>query len=349
MMSRRVLRLLGLALAASGLVNAYSNQQGGNQQNSNYQYSSSSNSYGGGNYQQSYTGNYQYPSYNNQNNGNYQQQNNNGNYQNGGNDYYGGNNQASNANNNGSGNNYKGSYQYSNHFYNGARDFDVCEDSVVRVTALFIVCDSPYAFYYGNGANRDSPVCNYGDKLSMEVRFEVVDDIEETDPIFITMAVYDDQDNMLISVDPFYLCDDLVGFDCSYKGYYGFTYRLRLPYPSDSYGQATSTSFLPYVHMAFSTKADSGYNLGAVNEKCERWGDGESGYVTWSKKKQRAPLQAFVQDYGLLILSLIMLGAVGMFVWNQAGKSLLAPDKTLGNPQIDVDDDASGKSFGLMD
>lgn len=219
-------------------------------------------------------------------------------------------------------------------FYNGARDFTVCDESVVRVRELYLICDSPYTFYYGNGANRNSPVCNYGDKLSMELSFQVTDDIKDSDNIYVTMAVYDDQGNILISVDPVHLCDDLVGYECVNQGYYGFIYRLRLPYPSnDNNVQSTSASsysssssnnggrFLPYVHMAFSTRADSGYNLGALNIQCAQWNPNEPSYVSWSlNKSSRSPLESFTADYTILLASCLTLMMISLFVWFQASR-----------------------------
>lgn len=223
-----------------------------------------------------------------------------------------------------------------NNFYNGPQEFTVCGDSVVRVRALYAVCDSPYTFYYGNGANRNSPVCSYGDKLSMEVRFQVTDDINDSDTIYVTLAVYDDLGNMLISVDPVYLCDDLVGYDCTTQGYYGFIYRLRLPYPySNDYSNSQSSSsssssssgsssssvsqFLPNIQMAFSTQPDSGYNLGAMNVDCEPWDPNDPSYVSWShSRSKRSPLNVFSIEYGILFASCAALLSVVAFVWRQA-------------------------------
>lgn len=270
-----------------------------------------------------------YQSYNNTQyryNNNYQQQQN---QKYGNNQYYGNNNQYSNNYNKNNNNN-----RYGSAIYSGTRDFSVCDDSVVRVTALYAVCDSPYTFYYGNGANRNSPVCNYGDKLSFEVDFQVVDDIQDASTIFVTMAVYDDQGNLLVSVDPVYLCDDLVGYDCTSAGYYGFTYyRLRLPYPyeytnqqnsngnydgadagDDAYdanddgaaaddgnaavasssSSSSSGQFLPQIQLAFSTMSDSGYNLGGLNMECRNWGNDNENYVEWSKYK---PMRSPVESF----------------------------------------------------
>lgn len=227
---------------------------------------------------------------------------------------------------------------YSGQFYNGARDFSVCDDSVVRVTALYVVCDSPYTFYYGNGARRNSRVCGYGDKLSMEVRFEVVDDIRD-DPIFVTIGVYDQQNSLLASISPLYLCDDLVGYDCTSQGYYGFQYRMRLSYPASSTSdESSSGTFLPNVNMAFSSKSDSGYNLGALNVHCQDWRD---SYVAWSRNEPpRSPMQRFFINYGLLLVSGVVLLALGSLIWHQATRS---------NQIVDVVEEPNGKSVGLID
>lgn len=211
-------------------------------------------------------------------------------------------------------NKYRSSSYYSFSQYSSAHTFSVCQDSVVRVTSLFVVCDSPYTFYYGNGANRNSPVCNYGDKLSMQVTFKVVDNIEDNENIFMTMAIYDDQNNLLISQDPIYLCEDLVGYQCTNAGFYGFSTRLRLPYP---YDYSDNNHFYPQIQMAFSTKADSGYNLGAMNVQCAAWDHGSS--VEWTMDKvQRSPAVSFVINYGLLLATCVMMSAVALFVWRQA-------------------------------
>jgi len=265
--------------------------------------------------------------------------------------------------NNQYGNNYNSNKYSNSQFYNGARDFTVCENSVVKVSALYAVCDSPYTFYYGNGANRNSPVCNYGDKLSFEVSFQVVDDIQD-DTIFVTMAVYDDQGNMLVSVNPVYLCDDLVGYECTSAGYYTFTYyRLRLPYPYDSssagnenqqsnedaYSSSSSNSgrFLPRIQMAFSTKADSGYNLGALNLECQDWGE-DNNYVSWiHNQPKRSPIESFFVDYGMLLASITMVLAVSAFVWHQASKVKVKEQNHVGVVENEME--GNYKSLGLMD
>ncbi|GKY96150.1 hypothetical protein MPSEU_000575000 [Mayamaea pseudoterrestris] len=237
---------------------------------------------------------------------------------------------TSSSNNSRNRNGYRSSYnnRYYNsdsseqNYYNGARDFSVCDDSVVKVLELYILCDSPYTFYYGNGANRHSPVCNYGDRISFEVRFQVQDDIQENEPIYATIALYDDQGNFLSSTDPTNLCNEYVGSDCTYAGYYKFSSRMRLPYPSSD-GSYTER-FLPQMHVAFSTREDSGYNLGAMNIECDQWNDITDGATWLADRPQRSRMEGLVLNYGMLILSCTMLMSLAYCLWRQASHQRMA-------------------------
>jgi hypothetical protein len=195
----------------------------------------------------------------------------------------------------------------------------VCKDSVVRVTQLVVLCDSPYTFYYGNGAHRNSITCNYGDKLSMQVQFQVVDDIQQDNYVYVSMGIYDNQNNLLLTVDPADLCRDYVGTQCTLAGYYSFSTRVRLPYPNEAV--TSNDMFSPQVHMAFSTNKDSGYNLGAVNIECAAWDPNDPSYAPWTRRTRRPPFQTFVIQYGMLVATGCFLLALGSFIWQHASIS----------------------------
>jgi hypothetical protein len=205
------------------------------------------------------------------------------------------------------------SNRYSNKYvYDQNLAIDVCKESVVVVTYMTILCDSPYTFYYGNGANRNSPVCDYGDKASLSVTIKVLDDLQEEDTdIYFTMAAFDDDGNLLTSTTPENLCRDYIGQGCTKAGIYTFDKKLKFVTPP--YGN--QTKFYPVIHMAFSTKSDSGYNLGAVNMECQEWDQNQPAYVTWSDKSSRAATRDFTNKYGMLFGTCVMLALISSFVW----------------------------------
>ena len=191
----------------------------------------------------------------------------------------------------------------------------VCENSVVAVTYMSVLCDSPYTFYYGNGANRNSYVCDYGDKATLSVQLQVVDDLQQEDgEIFFTMAAFDDANNLLMSTYPEQMCQNyLNGMDCTKAGTYNFEKKLKFGTPYS--GNANRTKFYPVIHMAFSTKSDSGYNLGAVNMECQQWDQDQPSFVAWSDESPRTSGQEFAIDYGLLIVTGVMLTVFGLYIW----------------------------------
>ena len=188
----------------------------------------------------------------------------------------------------------------------------LCDDSVVAVDSLAVVCDSPYTFYYGNGANRNSIDCDYGDKATIRTSFTVLDHLQEQDTeIYVTMAVLDDAGNFLVGTYPEKLCSDYVGEDCTQAGSYTFYRKLKLGFPL-----ANQTKFTPVVQMAFSTRSDAGYNLGAVNTECPDTSAGST--VAWSQENIRSPWLEFVMEYAILGVTFGMVMGVGAWVWKRA-------------------------------
>lgn len=187
---------------------------------------------------------------------------------------------------------------------------NVCADSVVSVDYMAVLCDSPYTFYYGNGANRNSILCDYGDKATILTTFTVTDNLQEQDTeIYVTMAAYDSDNQFLVGTYPEPLCRDYVGDDCTQAGSYTFTRKLKFGYPMEG----NETQFTPTLQMAFSTRADAGLNLGAVNTAvCQEWSD----KVEWSRENLQGPVWGM--EYGLLIATCGILLALGTWVWSRA-------------------------------
>lgn len=209
-----------------------------------------------------------------------------------------------------SGNNY-----YFNPYGKSSSQLYVCDNSVVRTTFLSISCDSPYSFYYGNGANRDSERCNYGDKMTLLGTVAVVDNLQYGDKIYLSLGVYDDDSNLLVATRPTNFCEDFIGGDCTGQGTYSFETKLKLGAPDGK----NRTHFYPLVKMAFSTKMDYGYNLGAANMQCSGRNSDGSSYAAWSNKKMHMyPGEEFIAKNGILIGTCALLSVFALFVWRKS-------------------------------
>lgn len=209
-----------------------------------------------------------------------------------------------------SGNNY-----YFNPYGKTSSKLYVCDYSVVRTTFLSISCDSPYSFYYGNGANRDSETCNYGDKMTLLGTVTVVGNLQYGDNIYMSMGVYDDDSNLLVTTRPTNFCQDYIGGDCTRQGTYSFETILKLGAPEGK----NRTHFYPLVQIAFSTKTDYGYNLGAANMQCSGWNSDVPSYAAWSNKKMHmSPSEEFFARNGILIGTCVLLSVFVLFVWRKA-------------------------------
>ena len=164
--------------------------------------------------------------------------------------------------------------------------------------------------HQGNGANRNSPVCDYGDKASLSVTIKVLDDLQEKDTeIYYTLAAYDDAGNILTTTTPENLCRDYIGQDCTRAGIYTFEKRLRFDTPNGN-----QTKFYPVIQMAFSTKSDSGYNLGAINMQCLESDQNQPAFVSWSDESRRSIHHNFGVEYGMLIATCCLLIVISALI-----------------------------------
>jgi hypothetical protein len=225
--------------------------------------------------------------------------------------------------------------------YSYLYDVENCEDAVVEVTMLAVECNSPYTFYYGNGANRHSPVCDFGDKATVTVTFEVHGDLSDDVHIYMTMGALvqlpDGSEQVLASVAPDDVCSNYVGFACTTTGSYRFVTKLKFTdYSSSSNATISSSSssyatysastgspvakFRPQFQLAFSTEANGGYNLGAVNMDCENnWGGMNPVYAEWrSQQQSRNPHQTFAAKYSMLLATCLVLSMFALFMYTRA-------------------------------
>ena len=266
------------------------------------------------NYNAAYGYNYQQQKQYNYNNQQQQQYNSNQQQQ----QQYNGNNYG-NSNNNKYGSNSNGGGSGNSNRQDQNIVLKVCEDSVVAVTMVYITCTSPYTFYYGNGAHRNDVVCDYNDKATVEVQFQVIANIEEENDIYMTMALRDQEGHVLAVTDPGFLCNDYVGASCTNAGSYTFTTKLRLETPENEY--ATASNFVPQIQMAFSTKPNHGYNLGALNTECQAWDNKRPGYVPWMNDLRPTGARLFWQRNGALFGTCAALTVIVAFVWSQSRRN----------------------------
>ena len=140
-----------------------------------------------------------------------------------------------------------------------------CRQGIITVKSVDIKCDSPYTFYYGNGAHAQSELCDYGDKAMVTVYFDNKYDLPDK-PIYWTMGIYARKSELELlwagrNID---LCDSMVGHQCTKAGNYAFRFQVTL----DWNGMSDRSMFHPIVEMGFSTEDDEGYDLGGVNIDC---------------------------------------------------------------------------------
>jgi hypothetical protein len=58
-----------------------------------------------------------------------------------------------------------------------------CKKTLVRVTAVYLTCDSPGAYYYGSGSYRGSVVCMSNDKANIRVECKLYNIVLERDDV----------------------------------------------------------------------------------------------------------------------------------------------------------------------
>jgi hypothetical protein len=197
-----------------------------------------------------------------------------------------------------------------------------CQNSVVEVTSVSIICDSPYTFYYGNGAHRNSQYCDYGDRASVTVYFTVNVDLGYDDVIYMTMGIYAAKSDyeLLYSVAATELCQTFVGHECTQAGSYAFAFHDYI-----DYGYGDRSMFLPVVQFGFSTEPDKGYNLGGANIQCtydyadyqqyDPWLTGNTTSI-WGQRNGRS---SAVSNYGLLIAVITLIAGFGLFASKKLG------------------------------
>lgn len=191
-----------------------------------------------------------------------------------------------------------------------AQTLEPCNGGMVQVTSLQVLCDSPYTFYYGNGANRDSAKCNYGDKATISVEFDVEEDIEDAYSIYMSVGAYDGYDEQLYYGDQVDICNS-VGYDCRSAGSYSFSVKTQF-----AYVDGKDSKFVPLLELAFGDGSSEGdFSFGGVNIKCDKnqnnghWNSPNAGsYRTYT----------FLANYSILIATVAIVSVFAVVLWKQS-------------------------------
>ncbi|KAI2513755.1 hypothetical protein MHU86_538 [Fragilaria crotonensis] len=193
----------------------------------------------------------------------------------------------------------------------------ICSNAAIQVHNLTYYCDSPYTFYYGNGAHRKSETCDYGDKVTVAMKFYVAEAVEST--IYMQLAAYDNADEQLLLAGSMDLCNDFVGKSCNSVGYYSFSTKVQF-----AYIDGEETQFVPNWEVSFSDAIDGGFDLGGVNVQCDT---DQNAYFDWQSTRGNRTIfhertETFVQDYGILIVTCVSLAVLGIVLLNQTKDSV---------------------------
>lgn len=195
--------------------------------------------------------------------------------------------------------------------------FEACADAVIDVEDVSLLCDSPGAYYYGNGKYRNSETCMLGDKGHVSIYFYVGDDLMGEEP-YVSLKVRDDSnsdqeemvlydDELLCSISGLTAQD---GQTCPQEGYYyisGTTY-LGNKDGSGEYFDAVAT-------VGFRTDSSSGYfDLGGANtDYCEGGVFGKYSYDRMRKQVAGA-VASFLVTWGTLLFGVVSVVGIAYFL-----------------------------------
>jgi hypothetical protein len=213
--------------------------------------------------------------------------------------------------------------------------FEACADAAISVEDVSLLCDSPGAYYYGNGKYRDSETCMLGDKGKAKVYFYISEENDGYEP-YVTLKVVDDFSS---DVEPMYLYQDEAlcsisnlkaqdGQACPAEGYY---YISGSTYLGEKNG--SGNSFDAKTVIGFRTDPEVyNYDLGGANtDLCP--GGVFSKYSYGRLRKQVAnAVASFFVTWGTLFFGVVAVLGFAVF--------LMRKIKAKQNPPLeDADED----------
>lgn len=179
-------------------------------------------------------------------------------------------------------------------------DVEVCDNTLVLVTGLDVQCDSS--------------TCNYGDYASIEVEFDVQEDVaDEGIDMYIKFALYSPEENeKLYDAGVKTLCSqyDADNGGCVNQGSYSFTSYVGLDTPEYGY----EVDFVPVIKVWISAEENGGSELGGANiGECDNDDYDEEESSGWNISEMTSEQKRLLKELGI-VLALIVASCGGAYL-----------------------------------
>jgi len=203
--------------------------------------------------------------------------------------------------------------------------FSVCDDSVIVVQDLSILCDSPGTYYYGSNKYRNSATCKSGDKAKVDMTFQITKDLTDYYTPYLTMTVtgygtiqsttlYDEESLCDISSNVLTSQSGNTYGGCPAAGYYRIKRSFTIGEQYDGY----EYGYIPQVKVGFASAQNKNvYDLGGANtNKCA--GD---TFINWTKgvrKSAANTIKTFFATFGILLGAILAVFFAGWLIMRQS-------------------------------
>jgi len=219
-----------------------------------------------------------------------------------------------------------------------SNSLSVCSDSSIDVTGVSLLCDTPGVWYYGSSGYRNSQSCQKGDKATLTVTFDIVDE-DLSEYIYLTLKCFGGDQEVIVYQNAL-LCSigalsESSGVSCPYQGSFSMSTKFYFDYSSsthdddawndrylgddDSDDSVKSYSFTPMVSVGFASSNNGDeYDLGGANtDLCAGQSKNiQSDIVETVQKSVSHPIVSFLLSFVLLITVLAALVGSTYYIWN---------------------------------
>lgn len=195
--------------------------------------------------------------------------------------------------------------------------FEACADATIDVEDVSLLCDSPGAYYYGNGKYRDSHTCMLGDKGHVSIYFFVQNEGQNEVEPYVSLKVKDDSKEIedMIIYENELLCSisgltPQDGQACPQPGFY---YITGTTYLGDKDG--SGNSFDAVASIGFRTDPSVNYfDLGGAN--IDYCGGGSYGKYSYGRMRKQvaSAIASFLVTWGTLLFGVMSVTGIAYFL-----------------------------------